>query len=108
MKLIAILITNRTTAYGGEQSLCQAVLFVWLGNPIVYKGNTFTWEQGRKLVSGTLNGNSFAYRYDGNDMRYKKQVNGVRTCYYYDGTQLLMESKNGKGEKDLRKIVFLQ
>ena len=52
MKLFAIYITNNATTYGGAQSLRRVVLFVWLGNPIVYKGNTFTWEQGRKLVSG--------------------------------------------------------
>ena len=158
MKLIVILITNNTTAYGGANQLRQAVLFVFvpvdnytydgvgrlasetkngattnysyniannitqagnktflydnqgrlvkigsdtfsydaMGNPIVYKGNTFTWEQGRKLVSGTLNGNTFAYDYDGNGMRYEKVVNGVKTNYYYDGSQLLMESKNGQ------------
>ena len=95
MKLFAIYITNNEMAYGGVQPLRQALLFVWLGNPIVYKGNTFNWEQGRKLVSGTLNGNSFAYHYDGNGMRYEKKVNGVKTNYYYDGSQLLMESKNG-------------
>ena len=95
MKFIAILITNNATAYGGAQSLCRAVLFVWLGNPIVYKGNTFNWEQGRKLASGSMNGKSFEYTYDGNGMRYEKTVNGVKTQYYYDGTQFLMESKNG-------------
>ena len=67
-----------------------------MGNPTTYKGNTFTWQQGRKLVSGSMNGNSFSYVYDGNGMRYKKTVNGTTTCYYYDGNQLLMESKNGK------------
>ena len=79
-----------------------------MGNPTTYKGNTFVWQQGRKLVSGYMNGKSFSYAYDGNGMRFKKTVNGVKTQYYYDGTQFLMESKNGKGEKDLRKIVFLQ
>ena len=29
-------------------------------------------------------------------MRYKKQVNGVTTEYYYDGSQLVMENRNGK------------
>ena len=66
-----------------------------MGNPISYKGNTFVWQQGRRLVSGTLNRNRFRYSYDGNGMRYEKVVNGEKTCYYYDGTQLLMESKNG-------------
>ena len=96
MKLIAIFITNNATAYGGVQPLRQVVLFVFLGNPTKYKGNTFSWEQGRKLVSGTLNGNSFAYNYDGNGMRYEKVVNGTTTQYYWNGDQLLMESKNGK------------
>ncbi|MBQ2702083.1 MAG: hypothetical protein IJF64_03740, partial [Clostridia bacterium] len=66
-----------------------------MGNPTTYKGQTFTWEQGRKLVSGTLNGNSFAYAYDGNGMRFRKTVNNNRTDYYYDGEELLMESRNG-------------
>ena len=73
--------TKNLTAYGGAQKLRQVVLFVWLGNPIVYKGNTFTWEQGRKLASGTMNGNEFEYIYDGNGMRYEKKVNGVPSIW---------------------------
>ena len=158
MKLIVILITNNTTAYGRAQPLRQAVLFVFvpvdnytydgvgrlasetkngattnysynsannitqagnktflydnqgrlvevgsdtfsydaMGNPTTYKGNTFVWEQGRKLVSGTLNNKDFEYAYDGNGMRYEKIVDGVKTNYYYNGNQLLMESKNSK------------
>ena len=99
MRLIAIYITNNVihrASYGGAQPLRRVVLFVWLGNPIVYKGNEFTWEQGRKLVSGNMNGKSFSYDYDGNGMRFMKTVNGTTTSYYYDGAQLLMESKNGK------------
>ena len=92
MKLIALLITNNATTYGGVKTLRQAVLFVWLGNPIVYKGNTFTWEQGRKLVSGYMNGKSFSYAYDGNGMRYEKKVGQKTTNYYWNGDQLLMES----------------
>ena len=95
MKLIVVYITNNSTPYGRVHTLRQAVLFVFMGNPTKYKGNTFNWEQGRKLASGTMNGNNFAYNYDGNGMRYEKKVNGVRTCYYYNGSQLLMESKNG-------------
>ena len=96
MKLFVSVVTNNMVTYGGELQLRQAVLFVWLGNPIVYKGNTFVWQQGRKLTSGTLNGNSFTYNYDGNGMRYEKTVNGTTTSYYWNGDQLLMESKNEK------------
>ena len=67
-----------------------------MGNPTTYKGNEFVWEQGRKLTSGSMNGKNFSYRYDGNGMRYEKVVKGTKTQYYYDGTQLLIESKNGK------------
>ena len=45
-----------------------------MGNPIVYKGNTFTWEQGRKLAKI---GNSITYSYDGNGMRFKKTAIGA-------------------------------
>ena len=69
-----------------------------MGNPTTYKGNTFVWEQGRKLASGTMNGKEFSYSYDGNGMRFRKQINNVTTEYYYNGTQLLMENrKNGGG-----------
>ena len=63
----------------------KAIEYDAMGNPTKYKGNTFTWQEGRKLFSGSMNGKSFAYRYDGNGMCFKKTVNGVVTNYYYDG-----------------------
>ena len=75
----------------------QTIVYDALGNPTTYKGNAFTWEQGRKLTAGTMDGNSFAYTYDGNGMRYKKVVNGKATEYYYNGTQLLMEYRENYG-----------
>ena len=38
----------------------------------------------------------FVFVPDGNGMRYEKVVNGTTTSYYYNGRQLLMESKNGQ------------
>lgn len=70
-----------------------------MGNPTMYKGASTTdldnlvWTQGRKLESGTLNGNSFAYQYDMNGMRYKKNVNGNETEYYMDGTSIIAENR---------------
>ena len=81
---------GQLTSVNGAQIVYDA-----MGNPTTYKGNAFTWEQGRKLVSGSINGKGFTYNYDGNGMRYEKVVNGTKTNYYYNGTQLLMESKNG-------------
>ena len=72
------------------------IVYDKMGNPTTYKGNTFRWQQGRKLAGGSMYGNSFSYAYDGNGMRYEKKVNGTTTQYYWNGDQLLMESKNGK------------
>ena len=84
---------GKLTAVNGAQ-----IDYDEMGNPTTYKGNTFVWEQGRKLASGTMNGKNFAYTYDGNGMRYKKVVNGATTEYYWNGTQLLYENrKNGIG-----------
>ena len=33
----------------------KTISYDQMGNPTTYKGQTFTWEQGRKLVSGTMN-----------------------------------------------------
>ena len=73
----------------------RSIVYDNMGNPTTYKGNTFVWQQGRKLTSGSMNGKSFTYTYDGNGMRYKKVVNGATTNYYYNGTQLLMEDRVG-------------
>ena len=67
-----------------------------MANPARYKGNAFTWEQGGKLVKGSMNEKCFTYCYDGNGMRYPKEINGTKMDYYYNGSRLLMESKNGK------------
>ena len=57
MKLIAILITNNATAYGGEQSLCQVVLFVF----VPFDKNTL----GDIVAIRNSNGNIVAtYEYD--------------------------------------------
>ena len=90
---------NKTFVYDTQGRLVQVggdtFSYDTMGNPIVYKGNLFTWEQGRKLASGTLNNNDFEYDYDGNGMRFRKVVNNATTEYYYNGDQLIMESRNG-------------
>lgn len=83
---------GRLTQYGSKTFSYDA-----MGNPTTYKGSTLTWAQGRKLVSGTQNGNNFTYAYDGNGMRYKKKVGNLTTEYYYNGDQLLMENRPSVG-----------
>ena len=77
-----------------------------MGNPTMYKGASATgadnmvWTQGRKLESGSLNGNAFAYKYDMNGIRYNKIVNGNETEYYLDGNRITAENrKSADGDK---------
>ena len=90
---------NKTFVYDAQSRLVQVggdtFSYDAMGNPTIYKGNVFVWEQGRKLTSGTLNNNDFEYDYDGNGMRFRKVVNNATTEYYYNGDQLIMESRNG-------------
>ena len=68
----------------------KAVEYDELGNPVIYKGEEMKWEQGRKLAEGSQNGKDFIYEYDGNGMRYRKEVEGKTTEYYWNGNELLL------------------
>ena len=68
-----------------------------IGNPVWYfnstsSGNiyTFTWANGRQLVSGDRSGTGFTYTYNADGLRTKKVVDGVTTEYYWAGSQLAM------------------
>lgn len=45
------------------------------------------------LKGGTQKGNSFEYKYDAENLRYEKTVNGVTTRYYYNAGQLQAEER---------------
>ena len=83
-----------------------------MGNPVLYKGtyssatDNMVWTQGRKLESGTLNGNNFAYEYDMNGMRYQKTVNGNVTEYYLDGTSIIAENRKVGGTNNLIYYIY--
>ncbi len=65
------------------------------GNPISYYNGTrwtFSWEDGRKLVSASSTGNTISYGYDLNGVRDSKTVNGVEHKYYYASGKLLRET----------------
>ena len=64
-----------------------------MGNPTTYKNSSLSWTRGRMLKSGTQKGNSFEYKYDAENLRYEKTVNGVTTRYYYNAGQLQAEER---------------
>ena len=69
-----------------------------IGNMTTYKGaaqnssQNLYWTRGNMLASGNIrNNNAFSYKYDPNNLRYSKTVNGVETLYYWDDDVLLGE-----------------
>ena len=58
-----------------------------------YDGNTYTWQNGRKLttITNTAQNKQISYKYNDNGIRTSKTVNGVTTNYYLDGTKVIYE-----------------
>ena len=69
-----------------------------IGNVTTYKGvsgsasQNLYWTRGNMLASGNVKGNAFSYKYDLNNLRYSKTVDGVETKYYWDDDVLVGES----------------
>ncbi len=68
-----------------------------IGNPTTYLGATLTWN-GRRLKSYKTDSRTVKYMYDSDGLRASKTVDGVKTSYYYAGTQLAYQ-KSSDGNK---------
>ena len=72
-----------------------------IGNPLSYRdGMTMTWQNGRQLKSIVKGDTTLEFTYDINGQRQSKveKKNGTTvhtTKYYYDGTKLAAENKDG-------------
>ena len=78
------------TSYNGG-----SITYDSIGNPLsYYNGNNFTWE-GRRLVGAVVGSKTLSFAYNDEGIRTSKTVNGVKTNYYYYGSQLLAEETNG-------------
>ena len=55
-----------------------------------YNGSSYTrmGRELRKIISGS---NTYSYKYDANGIRTSKTVNGVKTEYLLNGTQILAQ-----------------
>ena len=58
------------------------------GNPVYYKNQTLTWQNGRQLASY---GSNISYTYDYAGNRTSKTVNGIETYYMLEGGRILAE-----------------
>ena len=75
---------DKLLSYNGES--CE---YDSMGNPIVYRNKSATWQNGRQLVA--FNGNTFSY--DGFGNRTQKNSN---TTYYDCNNNVMFEYANGR------------
>lgn len=69
----------------------KSILYDETGNVISYNNNTYAWQDGNKLQGITNDNNTITYKYDENGIRTQKNINGVTTNYYVDGTKVIFE-----------------
>ena len=81
---------DQLTSWNGESITYDAI-----GNPLLYRGKSLTWTQGRRLAGITAEGLNVTYTYDESGTRTGKTVNGVSTQYYINGSQILAQ-KSGE------------
>ena len=81
---------DQLTAWNGESITYDAI-----GNPLLYRGRSLTWTQGRRLAGVSSADLTAYYTYDENGTRTGKTVNGVSTQYYINGSQILAQ-KSGE------------
>ena len=63
-----------------------------------YNGSTytFTWKDGRRLVTATKDGVSYSFTYNDEGIRTSKTVEGVKHTYVLDGSRIVSEQWDNK------------
>ena len=61
-----------------------------IGNMTSYNGSTYTW-QGRELTKVTNGSNTYSYKYNADGIRTSKTVNGTKTEFFLNGSQILAQ-----------------
>ena len=61
-----------------------------IGNMTSYNGSTYSW-QGRELTKVTSGSNTYSYKYDADGIRTSKTVNGTKTEFFLNGSQILAQ-----------------
>jgi RHS repeat-associated protein len=63
-----------------------------IDNLETFDGNTYTWEEGRRLKSITNTNQSISYMYNASGIRTSKTVDGVTTDYHLVGDKVTLET----------------
>ena len=61
-----------------------------IGNMTSYNGSSYSW-QGRELTKVTSGSNTYSYKYDADGIRTSKTVNGTKTEFFLNGSQILAQ-----------------
>ncbi len=61
-----------------------------IGNMTSYNGASYSW-QGRELTKVTSGSNTYSYKYDADGIRTSKTVNGTKTEFFLNGSQILAQ-----------------
>lgn len=77
---------NQLTAYDG-----QPITYDAIGNPISYRGWSFTWQGGRQLASASNGTTSLSFVYNESGLRTEKTVGNTSHLYVYRGSTLVAE-----------------
>ena len=83
---------DQLVSFAGEEFEYNSI-----GNPTKYRNHNLQWVMGRQLKRFGEN----EYEYNASGIRTSKTVNGVKTKFYVNGTQILRQ------EDDENKIDFL-
>ena len=92
---------NRLISFGN-----QAITYDSVGNPITYRGKTFSWDKGTLLTQISDNNSFVTLAYDGFKQRVQKDKDGCVTKYYYINNLLIFEERN-VFSNEIHKIKYL-
>lgn len=82
---------DRVSSYNG-----QKIEYDKIGNPVKYLYNTFLTWNGKQLAEVTDDENTIQYTYSFSGVRTSKNINGIKTYYFYDGSDIVAESRGGE------------
>ena len=74
--------SDRLISYNG-----QAITYDTIGNPLIYRGNALTWQNGRQLASY----GSYSFTYNADGLRIGKTNGNVTTEYVLNGSQVMRQ-----------------
>ena len=85
----------------------QNITYDTLGNPLSYRGMTFTWEKARELGSITKDGTEYRYRYNRSGMRNRKFLTDGIVYYQIDGDLIVGEYKQNHSYEKTYELEYM-